>query len=67
LETVGSDGSPFGLERTRQIFCEHQQRPASEIVEALYRAACDFAGTDRLSDDVTLAVLSVGPPPAANS
>jgi PAS domain S-box-containing protein len=59
LEAAGPDGSLFGAQRTRQVFQQHRERPAAEIVQTLYRAARDFAGTDQLNDDVTLAVIRV--------
>jgi PAS domain S-box-containing protein len=59
LETASPDGIQFGTERTLAAFRENRDKPAAEIVEVLHRAACDYAGTSRLADDVTLAVIKV--------
>ncbi len=61
LETTSPAGVQFGTERTLVAFRENRDKPAAEIVEAMHRAACDYAGTSRLADDVTLAVIKVVP------
>jgi PAS domain S-box-containing protein len=59
LETASPAGVQFGSERTMLAFRDNRDKPAAEIVEALHRAACDHAGTSRLADDGTLAVIKV--------
>jgi serine phosphatase RsbU (regulator of sigma subunit) len=61
LETASPDGDQFGTERTVEVFRENRGKSAKEIVQALHCAACDYAGTSRLADDVTLAVVKVLP------
>lgn len=59
LETAREDRSPFGVERTLQTVREHRAKPGAEIVDALYRAVCEFSHQDCHVDDVTAVVMKV--------
>lgn len=58
----------FGLERALQVVREDLQRSAAEMVEALHRAACQYAGTSSASDDITVIILkALGRAPARSA
>jgi PAS domain S-box-containing protein len=58
-ETHGADGAFFGKERALQVLRDNRQRPATEIVEALYQAVSGFAATRDQMDDFTVVVVKV--------
>jgi len=51
--------SLFGIERASQIVRENMDRTAVEIVEALYRAARQYAGAEKQKDDITVVIVKV--------
>jgi DNA-binding response OmpR family regulator len=57
FETRDADRVFFGVERMIETVRETRLQPAREIVGALHRAACDFAGDRGLEDDVTAVVI----------
>ena len=57
FEARRADKEFLGVDRVLDIVREHQTRPAQEIVTAVHRAACDFAGTAQLHDDVTVVIV----------
>lgn len=60
LVEVHRQGKPvFGFDRAIEIVRANQQRPAAEIIEALYRSACQYAGADRPADDITVVIVKV--------
>ncbi len=60
LVEVQRPGEPlFGIDRALQVVRENQQRSAVEIVDALYRSACQYAGAEKPNDDITLVVVKV--------
>ena len=59
FETQSSDHELFGWERTLRIIERLRDRPAVEIVEALYQATRGFADGRSPSDDVTIAIIKV--------
>jgi serine phosphatase RsbU (regulator of sigma subunit) len=46
----------FGMERLQQVVVENKDRPAREIVEAVFAAVTEFAPDDPLEDDRTVVV-----------
>lgn len=59
FETRRDRNSFFGIERAMEVIRTFSDQPASEIVAQLYTAACEFAGTTALEDDVTAVILKV--------
>jgi sigma-B regulation protein RsbU (phosphoserine phosphatase) len=55
-EAFSSDGEEFGDDRLEEVFREHGDRAASEIVHAVADAVAAFSGGSR-SDDVTVVAL----------
>jgi serine phosphatase RsbU (regulator of sigma subunit) len=53
----------FGLDRTLNVIREHRDRPAREIVDALYQGVRDFCGARAQLDDMTAIIIKVGPSP----
>ncbi|MFV1965304.1 MAG: SpoIIE family protein phosphatase [Pirellulaceae bacterium] len=51
----------FGLERSLAVVRSVAHRPAKEIVAKLHRAACEFAGSTTLDDDLTAVVVKRQP------
>lgn len=58
-ETISPDDELFGNDRLLKVVRANQSRPAREIVEALYRAVCDFSGNAPQLDDLTVIVIKV--------
>jgi serine phosphatase RsbU (regulator of sigma subunit) len=58
-EAHARNKSLFGIERAIQIVRENLDRTAFEIVEALYRAARQYAGAEKLKDDITVVIMKV--------
>lgn len=59
FETQSLDHELFGWERTLRIIERLRDRPAVEIVEALYQATRGFADGRSPADDVTIAIIKV--------
>ncbi len=60
LAEVHPRGQPlFGIARAVEIVRANRQRPAAEIVDALYRSACQYAGAEKPRDDITVVVVKV--------
>ncbi len=59
-ETLSGDGRQFGQERLFALVHNNRDKPAVEIVEAIFHAARDFAG-GRQTDDITTLVVKVLP------
>ncbi|MBC8351645.1 MAG: SpoIIE family protein phosphatase [Planctomycetes bacterium] len=57
FETRRADKEFFGLDRTVAIVNKYRNHPPSDIVDRVHRAACDFAGTKHLNDDLTVVVI----------
>ena len=54
----GSDPSTeFGTDRLVQVLRQHRERPAEEIVKAVFGAVENYCGTDLLGDDRTVVVV----------
>lgn len=58
-ETLAHDDSLFGIERTLDVVRRHQNKPASQIVEALYEAARKFSDNASQMDDITAIAMKV--------
>jgi phosphoserine phosphatase len=56
-EWARDDGESFGEDRVRDVVCRLRDRPATEIIEALYRAVVDFAAGARQADDLTAVIV----------
>jgi serine phosphatase RsbU (regulator of sigma subunit) len=59
VEARGPDKSDFGTERMIEIIRANAQHPAKDIVDALYRAAREFADDQPQKDDITLLLVKV--------
>ena len=59
LEAMSPDGQVFGVERTLAVVRENLTSCASEIIDGLYYAICDFTQQDRTEDDVTTVVIKL--------
>jgi phosphoserine phosphatase RsbU/P len=59
-ESISSDNTIFGMERVLEVVRAHQDKPASQIVSALYQAVRQFSKNSPQMDDVTAIVLKVG-------
>ena len=49
------------MARMLDVVRQMRSRPAEEIVTSLHRAACEFAGTTSLDDDMTAIVIKALP------
>jgi len=58
-ETMAPDESFFGIERTLHVVRQNREKPAREILDALYRAVRDFSQQTPQLDDVTAIVIKV--------
>jgi sigma-B regulation protein RsbU (phosphoserine phosphatase) len=58
-EAMSVDGRQFGRKRIFDIVRNNKDRPAIEIVDALFRAARDFAEGRSQVDDITAVVVKV--------
>ncbi|PAW83168.1 MAG: hypothetical protein B9S33_14205 [Pedosphaera sp. Tous-C6FEB] len=58
-EAMAPDGELFGTERMLAVLRAQRERPASEIVQALYQAVREFCRGAEQQDDVTAIVLKV--------
>ncbi len=58
-EAQRAEGFQFGLDRAIQIVKDNRDRTAAEIIEVLYRAACEHIAPDHPADDITLVIVKV--------
>ena len=49
----------FGIQRALQVVESNRDKPAAEIVEALYQAGRDFSSPNLPEDDVTIVIIKV--------
>ena len=59
IEARGPDKSDFGTERMIEIIRDTCTRSAKDIVDAIYRAARDFADDQPQKDDITVLLVKV--------
>jgi sigma-B regulation protein RsbU (phosphoserine phosphatase) len=60
LEVKSPDGELFGIERALDAVSEAREKPACEIVDAIFEATQTFACNGAQADDVTIMVIKVG-------
>ncbi|MGZ8921186.1 MAG: SpoIIE family protein phosphatase, partial [Limisphaerales bacterium] len=58
-EAVGEYDEMLGNERVLELVKQHRDKPANEIVQALYKAVREFAGNSPQIDDLTAIVIKV--------
>ena len=58
-EAMAPDESFFGIERTLNVVRQNREKPAREVLDALYRAVRDFSQQTPQLDDVTAIVIKV--------
>lgn len=56
-EAMSPDYTMFGLERALDVVHKNRERSASHIVEAIFRAACDFTQWEPQADDITAVIV----------
>jgi serine phosphatase RsbU (regulator of sigma subunit) len=61
FEARKSNKDFFGVERSVEVVRSVAHRPADEIVDELHRAACEFAGSQTLDDDLTVVIVKRQP------
>jgi PAS domain S-box-containing protein len=66
-EAMSVDNAIFGIDRALDVVRENRDRPAREIVEALYQAVRRFSGNTPQLDDVTAIILKVLPADQSSS
>jgi len=59
-ETFSERGEEFGSPRVMAIAREHRDKPAKEIVSAIFGAVQAFRGTAEQTDDQTVVVVKIG-------
>jgi len=59
-ETENASGDYFGHDAALDVVRSHADRPAEDIVQALYQATRDFAAGEPQQDDITVLVCKVG-------
>jgi serine phosphatase RsbU (regulator of sigma subunit) len=59
FESLAPDRTLFGIRRMHDVVCENRDRSANEIVDALYRAARDWAQGRPQDDDISVVVIKV--------
>jgi len=61
VEARSPEDALFGPERALEVVRANLSKAASEIIQTLYHAVCDFSGLKKPSDDVTAVVIRVEP------
>jgi sigma-B regulation protein RsbU (phosphoserine phosphatase) len=59
-ETFNAAGEEFGGDRVRATATEHRDKPAKEIVDAIFGAMRAFRGEAEQTDDQTVVVVKIG-------
>ncbi|MCA9118767.1 MAG: SpoIIE family protein phosphatase [Planctomycetaceae bacterium] len=57
FETRRADKEFFGLDRAVAVINKYRSHSPAEVVERIYQAACEFAGTTQLDDDLTVVIV----------
>jgi sigma-B regulation protein RsbU (phosphoserine phosphatase) len=57
FEARRPDKEFFGLDRAVAVINRNRSRPPADIVTHLYEAACKFAGSSKLEDDLTVVII----------
>ena len=58
-EARSPEGAVFGNSRLLEAVCANLDRPAAEIIAAIYRAVQEFCGYGKPCDDITMIVIKV--------
>jgi serine phosphatase RsbU (regulator of sigma subunit) len=58
-EACNPENVHFGNERLQTVILDHYQKPAQEILKAVYDALEDFRDSAEQKDDETLVVIKV--------
>jgi sigma-B regulation protein RsbU (phosphoserine phosphatase) len=58
-EARGADGTMFGKRRFKHIIRREAARPASAILDAVYRELSVFSGGYKAEDDITLVIVKI--------
>jgi sigma-B regulation protein RsbU (phosphoserine phosphatase) len=56
-ETRGVDGDMYGTGRLASCVQSNRDRPASDIIDAIYRSVRDYSSSDSFQDDATAVVI----------
>jgi sigma-B regulation protein RsbU (phosphoserine phosphatase) len=64
-EAMSVDGRQFGRERIFDLVRNNRDKPAVDIVEALFQAARDFSEQRPQEDDITALIVKVLPTASA--
>jgi len=59
VEQKNANREEFGLERFQRALAEMRTQTPAMVVGEIWRRSCEFAGTDRFSDDVTLLIADL--------
>jgi sigma-B regulation protein RsbU (phosphoserine phosphatase) len=59
IEARSANEQSFGRRRALDIIRAHHDRSSRETIDCLYRAICEFTGSERLWDDVTAVIVKV--------
>jgi sigma-B regulation protein RsbU (phosphoserine phosphatase) len=62
-ETTNQHGEQFGDSRTLDVVRANRERPAQEIITALYDCVRQFGAHEQQHDDLTIVVVKAGPEP----
>ncbi len=60
-EMRAPDGTLFGSQRTLDVVRFNRDKPAADMVQTLYQAACDFGDGKPPTDDMTVVVVKCAP------
>jgi sigma-B regulation protein RsbU (phosphoserine phosphatase) len=60
-EASSPEGAFFGNGRMLEVVCANRDRPAVEIIEAIYLAVQEFCRPGKPLDDITAIVIKIGP------
>ena len=64
VEAHGPDEDLFGIERALRLVKAHRDRPAREVLNALFGAVRGFCGSAAQPDDMTAIVIKAEGPAA---
>lgn len=56
-EAMDKDDNDYGVERFKQIICDHRNSPAEKIYHAVIKDVVKFRGEAEQSDDITLMII----------
>jgi sigma-B regulation protein RsbU (phosphoserine phosphatase) len=59
VEQKNAAREEFGIDRLQKVLTEMRLQKPAVVLGEVWRRACEFAGTDRFSDDVTLLIADL--------